>query len=292
MSVGLARPASGARENVTCRATPVHYSAGQKGGLSPVPWVKLGRAGRAYLFFYASELADGRVNRSPGAVIYTHGGTGTFATKILWAPAHPGGSARVSATRLGGTGSFTLRLEQAGRGVYPSVLSIPAAGCWKLTLRTGESRATIVVLAVDPPTAPACDATPVHRDAPDPGGGQVPWIRTTPAAAGITGTLFYSIPADSSGAVIYPNRQAPGNSDTKILWEVPDRTAGRSLAVSARRLDAQGLVARQVFPAAHDSSPGVPFPSSVDVASTGCWLLTVQTGKAAAIAVFRSIPAP
>jgi hypothetical protein len=290
-SVALARPASGAREDVTCRATQVHYTAGQKGGLSPVPWVKLGRAGRAYLFFYGSELADGRVNRSPGAVIYTHGGTGTFSTKILWAPAHAGRGARVSATRVGGAGSFTLRLKRAGQ-VYPSVVSIPAAGCWKLTLSNGKSRAAIVVRAVDPPPTPACDATPVRRDAPDPGGGQAPWIRATPRAAGITGTLFYSLPADSSGAVIYPNGQAPGNAETKILWEVPDRAAGRSLVVSARRLDAPGLVARQVFPAAHDSSPGVPFPSSVDVPSTGCWLLTVRTGKAAAIAVFRSIPAP
>jgi hypothetical protein len=223
-------------------------------------------------------------------VIYTHGGTGTFSTKILWAPARPGGSAKVSATRFGGPGSFTLRLERAGR-VYPSVVSIPAAGCWKLTLSSGKSRATIVVLAVDPPSTPSCDATPVRRDARDPGGGQAPWIRTTPAAAGITGTLFYSLAADSSAAVIYPNRQAPGNADTKILWEVPDRTAGRSLVVSARRLDAPGLGARQAFPAAQDSSPGVPFPSSIDVPSTGCWLLTVRTGKAAAIAVFRSIPA-
>jgi hypothetical protein len=275
----------------TCRATPVHYSAGRKGGLSPIPWAKLGRTGRAFLFFYFDELADGRVNQSSGAVLYTHGGTGNFSTKILWAPAHPRSSARLAATRLDAAGSFTQRLPRAGGGGFPSVVSIPAAGCWKLTLRTGKRRASIVVRAVDPPATPSCDATPVRRDA-DPGGGHVPWIRTTPASAGITGTIFYSLPPDTSTAVIYPNRHAPGDADTKILWNVPAQKAGRSLAVYARRLDAPGLVARQIFPPAGDSSPGVPFPSSIDVSSTGCWLLTVRTGKTGAIGVFRSIPTP
>jgi hypothetical protein len=277
-------------DDVSCPATLVHYGAGGKGGLSTVPWVRIGRAGRAYLFFYGAELADGRVNRSRGTVIYTHGGTSTSSTKILWAPDHPGRRARVSATRLDAAGRFTQRLTRAG-GTFPSVVSIPAAGCWKLTLNTGKSRATIAVRAVDPPATPSCDATPVRRGAPDPSGGPLPWIQATPVSAGITGTIFYSFPADAIGAVIYPNEQAPDNADTKILWKVPGKTAGRSLAVSARRLDAPVALAPQIFPLAHDSSPGVLFPSIVDVSSTGCWLLTLRTGKAAAIAVFQSVHA-
>lgn len=35
----------------------------------------------------------------------------------------------------------------------------------------------------------------------------------------------------------------------------------------------------------------LPFPSGIDVTSTGCWLLTIRSGKAAGIAVFNSVPA-
>jgi hypothetical protein len=268
----------------------VHYNAGAKGGLSTIPWIKVGRKGRAYLFLYEAELADGRVNQSPRTVIYTHGGTRTFSTKILWAPAHQNSSATLSGRQLDGTGSFKQRLGRASGGTFPSNVSIPAAGCWRLTLRTGERRATIVVRAVDPPVTPSCDATPVRRNVPDPIEGPIPWIVATPASAGIKGTIFYPFPTDTNGAVIYPNKQAPDNADTKILWKVPSRTAGRRISVSALRLDAPGLVGPQIFPLAHDSSPGVSFPSIIDVSSTGCWLLTLRSGKAAAIAVLQSIP--
>lgn len=255
-----------------------------------IPWVKLGTAGRAYLFFYAAELADGRVNQSPDVVMYTGGGTSAFSTKILWAPTKPGRLAAVTGTRLDGPGAFTQRLTASGRA-FPSIVSIPNAGCWRLTLRTGKTRATLVVRAVDPPATPACDATPVRRDAPDPIGGEIPWLVATPSSAGITGTIFYSLPTNVSTAVIYPNKQAPNNGNTKILWKVPSRTAGLTLVASARRLDASAVVAPQAFPLAHDSSPGASFPSGINVSSTGCWLLTLRSGKAAGIAVFNSVPA-
>jgi hypothetical protein len=288
-SVALGGPTV-ARRAAACRAALVHYSAGTKGGLSTIPWIRVGRAGHAYLFLYEGELADGRVNQSPRTVIYTHGGTSTFSTKILWAPAHPGSRATLSGKRLDGAGTFKQRLGPASGGLFPSIVSVPAAGCWKLTLRTGKSRATIVVSAVDPPATPSCDASPVRRNVPDPIGGPLPWIVATPASAGIRGTIFYSLPADTNGVVIYPNKQAPDNADTKILWKVFSRTAGRRISVSALRLDAPGLVAPQRFPLAHDSSPGVSFPSIIDVSSTGCWLLTLRSGKAAAITVFQSVP--
>jgi hypothetical protein len=123
--------------------------------MSGIPWVKLGKAARAYLFLYSRELADGRVNQSPGAVIYTGGGTGAFATKILWVPAHPG-----PGTRLDATGRFTQRLKVAGGGVFPSIISISTAGCWRLALRSAKTRVSMVVQAVDPPATPSCDGTP------------------------------------------------------------------------------------------------------------------------------------
>lgn len=278
------------RGSATCSASRVRYDAGGRGGLSRIPWARLGKAGHAYLFFYGAELADGRVNQSPGVVMYTGGGTSEFSTKILWAPTHPGRRAAITGTQLDGPGAFTQRLSASG-GAFPSIVSIPSAGCWKLTIRTGKTRATVIARAVDPPATATCDASPVRRDPPDPVGTDLPWLVATPASASITGTVFYPLPTDSSTAVIYPNRQAPNNADTKILWKVPHRTAGTKLVAFAQRLDTAAVMGRQTFPLAHDSSPGVSFPSGIDVSSTGCWLLTVRSGKAAGVVVFNSIPA-
>jgi hypothetical protein len=187
------------RTDGNCSASPVRYDAGGTGGLSTIPWVTLGKAGRAYLFFYGAELADGRVNQSLSVVIYTGGGTSAFSTKILWAPTHPGRGAVVTATRLDEPGSFTQQLSASGRA-FPSIVNVPTAGCWRLTLRTGKTRASMVVNAVDPPATLSCDATPVLRT-PSPIRGPEPWLTATPASAGITGTIFYQ-PADASTAVI------------------------------------------------------------------------------------------
>jgi hypothetical protein len=81
LAAGVATSATG---TATCDAAPVHFTAGGARGLSNVPWVKVGRAFRAYLFFYAAELADGRVNQASGTVIYTGGGSSAFSAKILW----------------------------------------------------------------------------------------------------------------------------------------------------------------------------------------------------------------
>jgi hypothetical protein len=284
---GVATPAVG---SPTCEATPVHFTAGGARGLSTVPWVKVGRAFRAYLFFYAAGLADGRVNRSSGTVIYTGGGTSAFSSKILWVARHPGATAAVRGQQLDGSGRFTENLSRVGGGAFPSIVRVPTAGCWKLTVRSGRSRASIVVRAIDPPAAFSCDSTPVRRDSPSPIGDNLPWLRATPRSAGITGTVFYQLPPESAGATIYPHKQAPNQADTKILWKVPRLKAGRRLVVRAQRLDASAAVPPQEFPPAGDSSPGASFPSVIDVSSTGCWLLTVRSGKAAGIVVANSIP--
>jgi hypothetical protein len=283
----VATPATG---TTTCDATPVHFTAGGARGLSNVPWVRVGSAFRAYLFFYAAELADGRVNQSPGTVIYTGGGTSAFSTKILWVPQHPSPSAVVTGQQLDGSGRFTQNLSRAGGGEFPSIIQVPTAGCWKLSVRSGRSRASIVVQAIDPPGVFSCDSTPVLRESPSPIGGNIPWLRATPRAAGITGTIFYPLPSDAAGATIYPNKQAPDNANTKILWKVPEKTAGSVLSVRAQRLDSAAAVPLQDFPSARDSFPGTSFPSGIDVSSTGCWLLIVRSGKAAGVVVVNSIP--
>lgn len=287
LGAGVATPATA---TTTCNATPMHFTAGGARGLSNVPWVKVGRAFRAYLFFYAAELADGRVNRASGTVIYTGGGTSVFSTKILWVAQRSSARAVVTGRRLDGSGRFTQRLSRAGGGQFPSIIRVPAAGCWNLNVRSGRSHASIVVRAIEPPGAFSCDSTPVLRDSPSPIGGNMPWLRATPRSTGITGTIFYPLPSDATGATIYPNKQAPNNATTKILWKVPERTAARVLSVRAQRLDAAAAMPPQRFPLAGDSSPGASFPSAIDVSSTGCWLLTLRSGEAAGVVVVNSVP--
>ncbi len=63
-----------------------------------------------------------------------------------------------------------------------------------------------------------------------------------------------------------------------------------SLTVIGRRLDAVGIF-RQQFPVAYAITPpaGPVFPSTIDIPTPGCWLLTVRGAKAAGIAVFGAV---
>ena len=75
------------------------------------------------------------------------------------------------------------------------------------------------------------------------------------------------------------------------MW-VPSapESVGLSLAVIGRRLDAVGIF-RQQFPVAYAITPpvGPVFPSTIDIPTPGCWLLTVRGAKAAGIAVFGAV---
>lgn len=292
LSLLTAGVATSSTRTTTCHATRVHFTVGGARGLSNVPWVKVGGAFRAYLFFYAAELADGRVNQTSGTVIYTGSGASELSTKLLWVAQHRGasGSAIVTGSRLDGSGRFSQHLSRAGRRRFPSIIHIPAAGCWKLNIRSGRADASIVVRAIEPPQAFSCDGTPMLRDSPSPTGGNIPWLTATPRSSGITGTIFYPVPSDATGATIYPNKHAPDGATTKILWTVPDQTAARELRVRAQRLDAAAAMPPQHFPSAGGSSESALFPSVVDVSSTGCWLLTLRSGKAAGVVVLNSVP--
>jgi hypothetical protein len=285
-----ARGRADAPETMVCASTLVHYQAPSVAGLSRATWVSGGRKANAYLLYYDAALADGRVNESDGAVIYTGGGTATVPTKILWLVRRSGATAVVTGKRLDAPGSFTQSLQRVAAGRFQTSVRIPTAGCWQLTVQTATTRASAVFEAVDPPLVFSCDATPIRRDAPDPIGREIPWLAVRPSSAGITGTIFYQLPADATGTVIYPNKHAPQNGDTKILWKVPAKVAGAPLIVLASRLDAPGTVPPQLFDPASDNSPGVSFPSGINVSSTGCWRLTVRSGRAAGVVVVQSIP--
>ena len=131
-----------------CTPSPVSYARGKVPGIPAV--LATPRAGNAagYLFYFGQ--APFRQMRPRTALISINGHTKVGSTKILWWL--PGGSRflTISGQRLDASGSFhqTVRRALGGTPSYPSITNVPAAGCWRLTIRSAASSATTVFRAV------------------------------------------------------------------------------------------------------------------------------------------------
>jgi len=71
-----------------------------------------------------------------------------------WVDRNWGGVLELTGIRLDAQGSFMQQFTLAGgvpgdRAVFPSIVDVPAAGCWLLRLRTGRLAGVLVVRAVD-----------------------------------------------------------------------------------------------------------------------------------------------
>jgi hypothetical protein len=273
---------------VGCPASTVHYNATPVGA----PWVAT-RAVTGHLFAYGGRtLMDAGVNAADGLVLYTHGRTPDGATKILWVVRRRfGPTLRLKGTRMDGPGSFTQRLAHGG-GHFPSIVDVPAAGCWKLALQTGKVRATFVLTALDAPAAPSCEATPVFpRGVPHPTLGSVgAWMPATPRSSGIVAVAFVSTVPGADRAVIYAGGRAPEGWNTKFLWWSPKPSG--PLKLVGRRMDGVGRFEQIAYGAWSDSPPvtGTIFPSIVEIPSAGCWAVTGGIGARAGLVVFEAVP--
>jgi len=89
--------------------------------------------------------------RSGGALLYTHGhGAGLNMKVPWWVRAGWGSSLGLTGIRLDAAGSFEQELPSVSPpGVFPSIVDIPAAGCWLLRLRTGRLAGAVIVQAID-----------------------------------------------------------------------------------------------------------------------------------------------
>jgi hypothetical protein len=87
----------------------------------------------------------------PIAQLTTHGHDGDQNMKVPWWVDGGGPTLELVGTRLDAAGSFRQVFTEAlsPKGVYPSIVDIPAAGCWALRLQTGSHAGVIVVRAVD-----------------------------------------------------------------------------------------------------------------------------------------------
>jgi len=276
-----AHPGAGKEPAPPCAATVVHYTATRVG----TPWLAAGRAFAGHVFYYSAIAGDGRVNQSDGLVAYAG-----VPGKVLWVPRSPrraGATLVVTARRLDGDGRFTERLRAVPGRQFPSQLTIPDAGCWRLALRSGRLGAFVVVRAVAPPSAPPCDPTPVFRTVPHPKFGQVTWLQATPRTDGIAAMRFVGTLPGADAAVIYAGGLAPGGWATKFLWWSPH--PGTSLTLAGRRVDGiPGRFAQRFGLATADDGTTV-FPSIVNIPSAGCWAVTLRTGRTAGLVVFQAV---
>jgi hypothetical protein len=90
--------------------------------------------------------------RAGGALLYTHGhGAGLNMKVPWWVFSGHGSSLELVGSRLDAEGAFRPDLPEASSpgDVFPSIVDVPAAGCWLLRLRTARLAGVIVVQAID-----------------------------------------------------------------------------------------------------------------------------------------------
>jgi hypothetical protein len=276
---------STSQEAAECGAARVQYGAN---GFNRAPWVAAGRrAGRLDGFLlasYSETLGDARVREARGLTLYVG-----RMYKIGWLPRTWPANMRyliVEARRIDGPGAFRQRFHRAASPrFFPSGLTLPTSGCWRLTLRSAGRRWTLDVEAIEPPATPRCDTTSVE-DGPNPVDEFFTrWVSLTPRSSRIYAT--FSVWVDGiDGAAMYAGGRWPNGANTKILWIVGDPPGGL-LELRGLRLDAQGSfqqTARQVLPA-H------AYPSIVVVPDPGCWLVHAQNGSRGGVLAIRVLSA-
>lgn len=129
-----------------CISASVSYARPPDPRAPSIPWIHAGPVA-GYLFYYGA--AGPWQTRTDRLLITPGGGTSLYATKILW---HVRGGSRlitISGQRLDGLGHFRQRFSAKG-GYYPSIVDVPSAGCWRVTVRSGRHSGRFAFLALSP----------------------------------------------------------------------------------------------------------------------------------------------
>lgn len=161
-----------------CKTARVHHTRNPSGDdrLAWLPWVRGEPRGVGLVGLLWYWPAEWRQRRLRVARIFTGGvAPAGYSTKILWVfvgeSAKGAGGARltVRGRRLDATGSFEQEFAaisysgQQGAPSYASIVNVPSAGCWRLTLSTGTLRSSVVFQAVRAPEEPTlCTAAEVE----------------------------------------------------------------------------------------------------------------------------------
>jgi hypothetical protein len=137
---------------VSCPVSHVQYlpykNAGS--GLRSIPWVATApSAFYAHLFFYGATPWPRE--HLLGARIFTTVKQRNVNPKVLWIPRRAGATRTLSITgiRLDKPGRFTARYPRASGSQFPTYVEVPEAGCWRITVRSGNLAGSITFGAVD-----------------------------------------------------------------------------------------------------------------------------------------------
>ena len=135
----------------TCQTTPVYQGGTDHSGFTEIPWVQAEPSSsgiRGYLFFADSGAS------STYRFLHTGGGYPDGVTsKVLWETTNPQASdtMEILGKKLsGGNEVFRQSFPEAASpaGDYPSTVNVPTAGCWRLDLKSGTVRASVVFWVV------------------------------------------------------------------------------------------------------------------------------------------------
>ena len=142
------------RQQTTCRAATVHYRVVKQTprGVAGVPWVaSTNSAFRGYLFYWGGTRWAH--TRPTSAQIFNTKARVNINPKVLWvALQHSGSTLTIRGRRLDGPGSFDAHYPAAiGGGQFPSYVSVPTAGCWRVSVRSGSLQGLVTFQATDAP---------------------------------------------------------------------------------------------------------------------------------------------
>jgi len=136
-----------------CPMSHVHYASYPHvgAGLGGIPWIETSNRS-----FYAHPFYWGAMpwakERRIGARIFTTVERRRISPKVLWIARGPAGEALViRGRRLDGPGRFSSIVPRAlgMPAQFPSYVSVPAAGCWRVTVTSGALSGSVVFAAVD-----------------------------------------------------------------------------------------------------------------------------------------------
>jgi hypothetical protein len=134
-----------------CISAPVSYAAPLDHGAPHIPWIHAGPV-TGYLFYYG---AAGPWKTKPDRVLITTGGGrhGGYTTKILWHVRGGSDGVRIVGTGLDGQGHFRQAFSATptgGGSYFPSIITVPKPGCWRITVSSGQLVGRFAFLAVSP----------------------------------------------------------------------------------------------------------------------------------------------
>lgn len=141
-------------DQATCHASAVQYRTAKRTprGVAGVPWIaSTNSAFRGYLFYRGGTRW---ARTQPQTVrIFTTKAHMRVNSKVLWVALQRSASTlAIHGTRLDGPGSFNARHPAAtGRRSIPSYVEIPAQGCWRVAVRSGNLYGSVTFVATNTP---------------------------------------------------------------------------------------------------------------------------------------------